>query len=112
MPPELPGPLTETVYYILLALHSPRHGYGIMQYVGELSAGRVDLGAGTLYGALTTLTEKGWIQPLDGDGSTRRKEYVITEVGRAVVSAELQRLDELLHNGRRIAERVEREDRQ
>ncbi|MBN1630456.1 MAG: PadR family transcriptional regulator [Thermoleophilia bacterium] len=111
MPAEPQGPLTETVYYILLALHTPLHGYGIMQYVSELSAGRTNLGAGTLYGALTTLTEKGWIRPIEGDPSTRRKEYVITEVGRAVVNTELQRLDELLRNGRGIVERVEREGR-
>ena len=42
------APLTEGVYYILLSLYEPRHGYGIMQYVEELSAGRVELGAGTL----------------------------------------------------------------
>ena len=47
--------LTEAVYYILLSLCSPLHGYGIMQRVDEMSAGRVKLAAGTLYGALNTL---------------------------------------------------------
>ena len=32
--------LTEAVYYILLALHEPLHGYGIMQKIQELSGGR------------------------------------------------------------------------
>ena len=53
--------LTEAVYYILLSLCSPLHGYGIMQRVEEMSAGRVKLAAGTLYGALNTLKERGWI---------------------------------------------------
>jgi DNA-binding PadR family transcriptional regulator len=95
-------PLTETIFYVLLALGKPLHGYGIMQQVNELTHGRVPLGAGTLYGALTNLTEKGWIRPLGGGGDQRRKEYVITADGRAVVAAELERLQELVRNGRRM----------
>ena len=53
--------LTESTYYILLALAQPRHGYGIMQQTEQLSGGRVRLAAGTLYGALNALCEKGWI---------------------------------------------------
>ena len=53
--------LTEAVFYILLSLDTPLHGYGIMQNVEHLSGGRVRLAAGTLYGALATLTERGWI---------------------------------------------------
>jgi len=97
------GPLTETVYYVLLALHTPLHGYGVMQLVDEMSAGRVNLGAGTLYGALTTLADKGWISPVAGATGDRKKEYVITEAGRRVVAAELERLEELLRNGHRVA---------
>ena len=95
-------PLTETIFYVLLALGAPLHGYGIMQRVNELTAGRVALGAGTLYGALTNLTEKGWIRPLPGAADDRKKEYVITDAGRKIVAGELERLDELLLNGRRV----------
>ena len=56
--------LTEAVFYILLSLDAPLHGYGIMQNVESLSGGRVRLAAGTLYGALATLTERGWIAAL------------------------------------------------
>lgn len=96
-------PLTETIFYVLLALGQPLHGYGIMQQVNELTHGRVPLGAGTLYGALSNLTEKGWIRPLGGGSDDRRKEYVITEAGRKVLAAELERLEELVRNGRRMA---------
>ena len=99
------GPLTETVFYVLLALHEPMHGYGIMQRASEMSGGRVSIGAGTLYGALTTLVEKGWITPLGGNAGERKKQYVITEAGRTVVRAELARLEELLATGREIAGR-------
>lgn len=100
---DVQGPLTETVYYILLALDSPLHGYGVMQRVAEMSGGRVDLGAGTLYGALTTLTEKGWISPVAGERGDRKKEYVITGAGRHAVETEVRRLEELLRNGRLVA---------
>lgn len=95
-------PLTETIFYVLLALGAPLHGYGIMQRVSELTAGRVALGAGTLYGALTNLTEKGWIKPVPGAADERKKEYVITDAGRSIVAGELERLEELLLNGRRV----------
>lgn len=65
-------PLTEGVYYILLALFDARHGYGIMQLVEEMSNGRVRLGAGTIYGAIKTLLERGWIEALEDDGRKKR----------------------------------------
>ena len=93
--------LTEAVFYILLSLDAPLHGYGIMQNVERLSGGRVRLAAGTLYGALTTLTERGWIEAV-GEDEGRRKEYVLTEAGRAALEADLKRLEELVENGRRV----------
>lgn len=92
--------LTEAVYYILLSLDTPMHGYGIMQRVREMSGDRVSLGAGTLYGAVSTLVEKGWIKPLAGPADARKKEYQITETGRKIVHDELLRLEELVQNGR------------
>ena len=91
--------LTEAVYYILLALLQPLHGYGIMQKVEAMSGGRVRLAAGTLYGALNTLCSKGWIEELPAPDGSRKKEYRITPAGRAVAQAELQRLQELAANG-------------
>lgn len=100
-------PLTEGVYYILLALYEARHGYGIMQLVEEMSNGRVRLGgAGTIYGAIKTLLERDWIEALDG-GDGRKKEYIITETGKTVVEYEILRLRELFDNGIRITRGVE-----
>jgi DNA-binding PadR family transcriptional regulator len=98
--------LTEAVYYILLSLLVPRHGYGIMQNAELLSAGRVKLAAGTLYGAINSLLEKGWIMALPGEKDSRKKEYVITEDGKTVLKAEIQRLKELVENGTRIMEEI------
>ena len=94
--------LTEAVYYILLALITPLHGYGIMQRTAELSGGCLVISAGTLYGALSTLMEKGWIEQLEVVADSRRKEYQITSAGRVVLEQELARLEELVNNGKRI----------
>lgn len=94
--------LTEAVYYILLSLDEPMHGYGIMQNAEKLSGGRVRLAAGTLYGALNTLLDKGWISALPGEG--RRKAYQLTAEGRAALLSELARLRELVRNGEAITE--------
>ena len=92
--------LTEAVYYILLSLVEPMHGYGIMQQTAALSRGRLSLSAGTLYGALASLQEKGWIEPLPEEG--RKKEYRLTNAGRTVLEAEIERLSELVENGKEI----------
>lgn len=98
------GALTEAVYYILLSLVQPMHGYGIMQNVEKLSGGRLRLAAGTLYGAISTMQEKGWILALSADGDSRKKEYMITDTGREVLRAEYSRLKELVENGRAVLE--------
>ncbi|MBR7183323.1 MAG: helix-turn-helix transcriptional regulator [Alistipes sp.] len=94
--------LTEAVYYILLALVEPLHGYGIMQRTAQLSGGRLIISAGTLYGALSTLLEKGWIEQLEAVADSRKKEYRITPIGRVVLEQELVRLEELVKNGVQI----------
>jgi DNA-binding PadR family transcriptional regulator len=96
--------LTEAVYYILLSLIQPMHGYGIMQNVEQLSKGRVKLAAGTLYGAINTLLEKGWIISLPGEKDSRKKEYQITDQGKQTLETEITRLRELIENGSRILE--------
>ena len=94
--------LTEAVFYILLSLHTPLHGYGIMQNVEALSNGRVRLAAGTLYGAISSMLEKGWIKALPGEASSRKKEYEITESGKLITINEIARLKELVTNGEKI----------
>ena len=79
--------LTEAVFYILLSLDAPLHGYGIMQNVESLSGG---------------LTERGWIVSLGDESEGRKKEYQITPAGREAVRAELRRLHELTQNGDKL----------
>lgn len=98
------GALTEVTFYILLALCEPRHGYAVMQFVSERTGGRLELGAGTLYGALGALEKRGWIRRSGGD--SRRHEYVITPDGVAAARAELARLRELTSAAEQILKGV------
>lgn len=101
-------PLTEAVFYILLAVRTPNHGYGIIQEVERLTDGRVILGAGTLYGAIQTLEKKNWIRVYSVDTESRKKkEYVITALGREVFEEERARLEELLKNAELMEEMKE-----
>lgn len=88
-------PLTETVYYILLSLLEPAHGYVIMQKVEELSNGEVRMAAGTLYGAVENLLKLRFIQPCESDDS-RRKVYVITEEGKRILHLDFERMKHII----------------
>lgn len=90
-------PMTEAAFYILLSLTEPRHGYGIMQHVEEMTAGRLRLGPGTLYGSLTRMQADKLIEPTAE--IERRKIYSITPSGRELLRRELMRLRELYTNG-------------
>ena len=98
-------PLTEALFYILLSVRKPNHGYGIIQEVQELTDGRVVLGPGTLYGAMQTMTARGWIRLYSEETDSRKKkEYIITETGRKVFAEEKMRLEELMRKAERIEE--------
>lgn len=91
-------PLTEPTFFILLSLASgPLHGYAIMQEVAEMSAGRITLSTGTLYGALKRLMEQRWIErsdenEMDENRGRPRKSYALTDTGRRILNAETERL--------------------
>lgn len=107
-------PLTESYFYILLCLYGhANHGYGIMQEAGELSGGRVRIGSGTMYGAVSNMMKKGWIAECDGEPAygtagagrntgVRKKLYVLTDSGRKVLEEEIIRLIEMLESAEKI----------
>lgn len=89
--------LTESMYYILLALSEAQHGYGIMQEVERRTKGRVKIGAGTLYNLLSRFEEENFIiQISDKD---RRKIYKLTDKGLGLLIEEYQRLKQLVSDG-------------
>lgn len=83
------GRFAEPSLYILLSLSDgPRHGYGIMTDVAQISG--VPLGPGTLYGALSRLEQRGLIEALEPE--ERRRPYRLTAVGATALRAQLDGL--------------------
>jgi DNA-binding PadR family transcriptional regulator len=87
--------LQEPTFFIMTALtERPLHGYGVMQAVERLSAGRIRLRAGTLYAALDRLSEDGLLvvdreEAVDG---RLRRYYRLTDEGASRLHAEVQQL--------------------
>lgn len=91
------GPMTEAMYYVLLALMNPNHGYSLMNEIKEVSNGRVNMGPGTLYGVLKRIQKEGLIELKEDDG--RKKVYSITDTGRAALQEEHNRLLTMVYDG-------------
>lgn len=99
-------PMTETIYYTLLSVIEPRHGYAIMQHVGELTKGRIALGTGTLYTMTGRLVTDGLIvAAMNEEG---KKAYHITETGMELLLRETTRLEQQLKDGRYVLEGVKK----
>ncbi|WP_313164546.1 PadR family transcriptional regulator [Sedimentibacter sp.] len=91
------SPMTEAMYYVLLALIQPNHGYQLMNEIEDVSKGRVKMGPGTLYGVLTRLQKDNLIIVVNDDG--RRKTYSITEHGMLALKKEYKRLASMVDDG-------------
>ena len=98
-----PSPsLTPAVFHILLALsRGERHGYGIMKQAEMDSQGKVNMGAGTLYGSLKRMLDAGLVKESDKRidpemDDERRIYYQITGVGTKALAAELERYRHLV----------------
>ena len=89
--------VSEPVFLILASLaQGPRHGYSLLRDIESLSAGRVRLSTGTLYGALRRLLDQDWIERFDtGDHSREKQSYRLTAQGLAVLRLEHERLKQL-----------------
>ncbi|WP_226035108.1 PadR family transcriptional regulator [Aquibacillus saliphilus] len=98
MPGSQPTPMTEAMYYVLLALSKPLHGYAVMDAVKQVSNNRVDMGPGTLYGILKRLQKEKLIVLEEADG--RRKIYQISELGRQAWLNEYLRLKQMVLDGK------------
>ena len=89
-------PMTETGFYILLCLQKEMHGYGIVQKVSEMTAGEILLSPGTMYGSLNKMEKDGLIRFVKEED--KRKSYIITELGKDVLSLEIKRIKRLYRN--------------
>jgi len=95
-------PLKTQWFHIMLALAGgEQHGYGIMQEVLERTGGKVRLWPATLYGSIKRLIEADLIEeshdrPKPELDDARRRYYRLTTLGRRVLEAECERLQELV----------------
>jgi DNA-binding PadR family transcriptional regulator len=95
-------PLKPQWFHILLSLAAgEQHGYGIMQDVLERTTGKVRLWPATLYGTIKRLIEADLIEesnarPAPELDDARRRYYRLTKLGKRVLDAECQRLQELV----------------
>lgn len=89
------GTLTPMEFEILLSLGAgDRHGYAIIQDIGERSGGALTVRPGTLYRALSRLLDGGIVEELAGDpDDERRRRYTLTTQGRRVARLEAERLE-------------------
>lgn len=100
--PESFLPLKSQWFHILLALASgEQHGYGVMQDVLDRTAGKVRLWPATLYGSIKRLMEADLIEesprrPAPELDDARRRYYRLTPLGRRVLNAECDRLQDLV----------------
>jgi DNA-binding PadR family transcriptional regulator len=95
-------PLKAHWFHILLSLAGEeQHGYGIMQEVLNRTTGKVRLWPATLYGSIKRLIEAELIEESDERPApelddARRRYYRLTPLGKLVLDAECERLQELV----------------
>ena len=97
-------PLSPAALHVLLALAGEdRHGYAIMQEVARQSEGQYKLGPGTLYDNLQKMMSQGMVEeapsPAEND-DPRRRYYHLTRFGRAVLNADVTRLESVVRQAK------------
>jgi DNA-binding PadR family transcriptional regulator len=113
--PESFLPLKPNWFHVLLSLSGQeQHGYGIMQEVLERTGGKVRLWPATLYGTIKRLTDEDLIaesdeRPAPDEDDARRRYYRLTPLGRRVLGAESERLEDLVRVIRAKRRNVARE---
>ena len=97
------APLTPAVFAILLSLAGgDKHGYLIMKDARAPEGGGVRLGPGTLYGSLERMMRDGLVAESGISDDDRRRYYRLTVLGRAVLGAELERLEAAVASARTL----------
>jgi DNA-binding PadR family transcriptional regulator len=100
--------LTEPMYYVLLNLLSPIHGYGIMKNIEKMTSGQVKVGPGTLYSLLSRFEKEEIVtKALAEEG---KKIYIITYKGREILMREHTRLKRLIADGDMVLEERHNEE--
>jgi len=82
--------LTPQMFYILLVLNQPMHGYDIMQEVSRITNNEVQIGAGTLYTLLPRFEKEYYIELVREEN--KRKIYQLTPLGKKKLLKEKERM--------------------
>ncbi len=90
--------MTETGFYILFCLQEEMHGYNIGLKVKEMTNGEVTISPGTMYGTLSKMEKDQLISFVKEED--KRKSYIITDLGREVLTLELKRIERLYRNSK------------
>ena len=90
MPREKFRTLTEQMFYVLLCLKTECYGMDILDRIPAMTNHRVTVGSGTLYNLLEQFLDAGMITETRVEG--RKRSYVLTEKGRAMLDAEYARI--------------------
>ena len=91
MPRKAMEVLTESMYYVLMALREkPMCGIEVADYIEKRTHGRLQIGPATLYTILAKFEKEKYIQEIEVEG--RKRTYCITEKGSRAYDAELERL--------------------
>ncbi len=93
--------LTDSMYYILLSLIEPLHGYGIKQKISDLSNGEIEIGPASLYTILKKLATRDLIVLVVEDGE-RRKTYQISASGRVLLKRDIKRRIRMAEMGKNV----------
>lgn len=97
MPREQLKTLTEQMYYLLLTLRKENFGFQMMEDISEMTHGRIQMGAGTLYALLSRFESEGLICQTREEN--RKKYYQITDNGLETLKEEYRRLKLMVSDG-------------
>ena len=97
--------LTEQMFYILLCLKNECCGMDIMDRIPAMTAGRVNVGSGTLYNLLEQFQQEGMIRETRVEG--RRRSYILTPKGLETLEIEYQRIKWQMNDFERIFRKEE-----
>ena len=97
MPKKAMEILTESMFYVLMALNqSPMCGIEIVEYIEQITNRRVQLGPATLYTILGKFEKEKWIKEVEVEG--RKRTYRITDKGLNAYEQELRRLEQCVQD--------------
>lgn len=94
---------TDTIYFILLCLNEPAHGYALMSKIEEMTNGEYTIGPGSMYTTLKKLLEAGLVEMCDQEA----KVYCLTDKGRDNLVKDYVRRKRIIDQSREIIEGME-----